>query len=94
MKTSIRHDAVAGTIARMALSTEAMATELETLDTAVTSLSDSWDGEARDAYLHAQAEWTNSIRRMKHLLSEATRRLVLVNAISMETSTTAARVWD
>jgi len=94
MKTSIRHDAVAGTIARMALSTEAMATEMETLDTAVASLTASWDGEARDAYAHAQAEWMHSVGRMKHLLAEATRRLVLVNAISMETSSTAARVWD
>lgn len=94
MKSSIRHDAVAGTIARLALSTEVMATELETLDTAVAALTASGDDDARDAYSHAQAEWMDSVHRMKHLLSEATRRLILVNAISMETSTTAARVWD
>lgn len=93
MRIAARHDAIAETVARLALTVHAFETELNTLDTAATRLKSAWNGEAQHAYDRAHHEWVKSIREMKALLTEATRRLRTVNAISIETATTATRIW-
>ncbi|MFJ2544511.1 WXG100 family type VII secretion target [Microbacterium sp. NPDC087589] len=94
MKVSVRHDAVAETIAQLALTVKAFEHELDTLDSEVERLKSSWDGEAQRAYDRAQNEWSTAIASMKALLADATRRLITANSISMATADTAARVWS
>lgn len=93
MKVTVRHDAVAETVAELALAVTAFEHELDTLDSEVALLKSSWDGEAQRAYERAQQQWSAAIASMKTLLAEATRRLITVNSISMATAATAARVW-
>ncbi|WP_431071496.1 WXG100 family type VII secretion target [Microbacterium phyllosphaerae] len=94
MRVSVRHDAVAETVARLALTVKAFEQELDTLDSEVARLKSGWDGQAQRAHDQAQREWSVSIASMKALLAEATRRLITANSISMATASTAARVWS
>ncbi|KQR37012.1 MULTISPECIES: WXG100 family type VII secretion target [Microbacterium] len=94
MKVSVSHDAVADTVARLALTVKAFEHELDALDSEVDRLKSSWDGQAQQAYGRAQREWSTAIGSMKALLAEATRRLIAANSISMSTADTAARVWS
>lgn len=94
MKVSVRHDAVAHTVAQLALTVTAFEHELDLLDSEVERLKSSWDGESQRAYDRAQNEWSTAIASMKALLAEATRRLITANSISMATASTAARVWS
>lgn len=94
MKVSVRHDAVADTVARLALTGKIFEHELDALDSEVSRLRSSWDGEAQRAYDRAQREWSTAIGSMKALLAEATRRLIVANSISMSTADTAADVWS
>lgn len=94
MTVSVRHDAVADTVARLALTVKAFEHELDTLDSEAERLNSAWDGDAQRAYDRAQREWSTAIESMKALLAEATRRLITANSISMATASTAARVWS
>lgn len=94
MKVSVRHDAVADTVARLALTVKAFEQEFDTLDSQAARLKSGWNGEAQRAYDRAQREWSTAIASMKALLAEATRRLITANSISMDTAATAARVWS
>lgn len=93
MKIAIRHDAVAETVARLALSVRCLEDELATLESEVSRLRASWDGSAQRAYAQAHTQWKAAIVEMKAMLAEATRRLMVVNSISMTTASAAARVW-
>lgn len=93
MKVTVNHDAVAGTVARLALAVHAFEQDLEALDAEVARLRASWSGDAQRAYERAQGEWSTAISDMKTLLAEATRRLISANSISMETAAAAACVW-
>lgn len=93
MKISVRHDAVADTVIRLALTVKAFEHELDTLDSEVTQVKSAWDGEAQRAYDRAHQEWSTAIERMKALLAEATSRLITANSISMATAATATRLW-
>lgn len=94
MKVSVHHNAVGQTVAQLALCVHHLDKQLTTLDAEVQRLQNSWDGEARSAYGRAQEQWSSTIRQMKSLLAEATRRLNTVNAISMETSSVASSIWS
>lgn len=94
MKVSVRHDAVADTVARLALTVKVFEQEPDTLDSEAARLKSAWDGEAQRAYDRAQREWFNAIESMKAMLVEATRRLITANSISMATASTAASVWS
>lgn len=94
MKVLVRHDAVAETVAELALAVRAFEHELDVLESEVERLKSSWDGEAQRAYERAQQQWSTAIESMKALLAEATRRLITANSISMATADTAARVWS
>ncbi|WP_053097133.1 WXG100 family type VII secretion target [Microbacterium sp. CGR1] len=94
MKVAVRHDAVAQTVAELALTVKAIEHELDALDSEATLLKSTWDGEAQRAYDRAQREWSNALESMRALLAEATRRLIAANSLSMATASTAARVWS
>lgn len=94
MKVAVRHDAVAQTVAELALTVKAFEHELDALDSEVDRLRSSWDGQAQRAYDRAQLEWSTAIGSMKALLAEATRRLITANSLSMAAASTAARVWS
>ncbi|QDE35438.1 WXG100 family type VII secretion target [Microbacterium foliorum] len=94
MRVSVRHDAVAQTVAELALTVKTFEHELDVLDSEVALLTSAWDGEAQRAYERAQQQWSTAIESMKALLAEATRRLITANSISMATADTAARVWS
>lgn len=94
MKVSVRHDAVAETVAQLALTVRAFEHELDVLDSEVDRLRSSWDGQAQRAYDRAQRECSTAIGSMKTLLAEATRRLITANSISLATASTAASVWS
>lgn len=94
MNVSVRHDAIAETVARLALVVTAFEQELATLDSEVERLKVAWDGEAQRAYDRAQHDWSSAIANMKAALAEATRRLITANSISMATAATAVRVWS
>lgn len=93
MKVSVHHDAIAGTVAHLALAVKAFELELAALDAEVDRLNSAWDGEAQRAYDRAQQEWSRAIVRMKVLLAEATRRLIAANSLSLATADTATRIW-
>lgn len=93
MKVAVNHDAVTDTVARLALTVRAFEHELDTLDAEAQKLEAAWSGDAQDAYERAHREWSSAIHGMKGLLAEANRRLITANAISMETASTATRVW-
>ncbi|WP_417540149.1 WXG100 family type VII secretion target [Microbacterium maritypicum] len=93
MKVAVNHDAVTGTVARLALTVRSFEHALDTLDAEAKTLQAAWSGDARDAYERAHREWSAAIHGMKALLAEANRRLITANAISMETASAAARVW-
>jgi WXG100 family type VII secretion target len=93
MKVSARHDAIADTVARLALAVAAFERELDALEAEVARLRSAWDGEAQRAYDRAHQQWSTAIVSMKAALAEATRRLITANSISMATADTAARVW-
>lgn len=65
MKVSVRHDAVADTVARLALTVKAFEHELDTLDSEVERLKSAWVGDAQRAYDRAQREWSTAIESMK-----------------------------
>lgn len=94
MRVSVRHDAVAETIAQLALAVKAVEHELATLDSEVARLESVWSGEARRAYDRAQQDWSAALAKLKGALAEATRRLITANSISMATADTAARIWS
>lgn len=94
MRVSVGHDAVAETIAQLALAVKAIEHELSVLDSEVERLADAWDGEAQRAYDRAHHEWSSALRSMRSALAEATRRLITANSISMAAASTAARVWS
>lgn len=94
MKVSVRHDAVADTVAKLALAVHDFEKELETLDSEVLHLKAAWNGDSQRAYEHAQRDWSVAIEAMKALLAEATRRLVTANSISMATASNAAQTWS
>ena len=94
MKTAIKHDEVMTVIAHLALAVRAFEQQLDDLDADVARLRASWTGEALGAYDRAHHQWMTATRTMKDLLAESTRRLISANAISMETSTAAARIWS
>lgn len=94
MKVAVHHDAVADTVAQLALTVKVLEDELDSLDAEVGRLNSAWDGDAQRAYDRAQQEWSTAIMSMKALLAEATRRLVTANSISMATADTAARLWS
>ncbi len=93
MRVAVDHDAVADTVARLALTVRGFEHELDTLDASATQLKAAWTGDAQNAYARAHREWSAAIRDMKALLAEATRRLLTANAISRETAATATSVW-
>jgi WXG100 family type VII secretion target len=93
MRVAVDHDAVADTVARLALTVRGLERELDALDAAATQLKAAWTGDAQNAYARAHREWSAAIRDMKALLAEATRRLITANAISRETAATATGVW-
>ncbi|MGO2521104.1 MAG: WXG100 family type VII secretion target [Microbacterium sp.] len=94
MRVAVHHDAIADVIARLALTVRAFEEELDALDDEVARLESAWEGDAQQAYARAYLEWSAAIRSMRALLAEATRRLITANAISMDTASTAARVWS
>ncbi len=94
MKVSVRHDAVAETVAQLALAVKAFERELDALDSEIVRLRSAWNGEAQRAYDRAHQEWSAAITRMRSALAEATRRLITANSISMAAASTAARVWS
>lgn len=94
MKVSVRHDAVAQTVAELALAVKSFEHELDLLDSEIERLKSAWSGESQRAYERAQQQWSTAIESMKALLAEATRRLITANSISMATADTAARVWS
>lgn len=94
MRVSVRHDAVAETIAQLALVVKAIEHELAVLDSEVERLAGAWDGEAQRAYDRAQHEWSSAVGIMKAALAEATRRLITANSISMAAASEAVRVWS
>lgn len=94
MKVSVRHDAIAQTVAELALAVRAFEHELDTLDSEVERLKSSWNGEAQRTYERAHQQWSTAIESMKALLAEATRRLITANSISLATASTAAGVWS
>lgn len=94
MRVAVRHDAIANTVARLALTVRQFQDQLDTLDAEATLLRSSWSGEAQAAYDRAQHDWDTAIRRMKAALAEANRRLITANAISMETARTATALWQ
>ncbi|MEE6390029.1 MULTISPECIES: WXG100 family type VII secretion target [Microbacterium] len=93
MRIAVRHDAIADTVARLALTVRQFQEQLDTLDAEAARLRSSWNGAAQAAYDRAHHDWDTAIRRMKAALAEANRRLITANAISMETASTAARLW-
>ncbi|MCT1394912.1 WXG100 family type VII secretion target [Microbacterium sp. p3-SID338] len=93
MKVAVRHDAVSDTVARLALTVRQFQEQLDTLDAEAARLRSLWSGEAQAAYDRAHHDWGTAIRRMKAALAEANRRLITANAISIETASTAARLW-
>lgn len=94
MKVAVRHDAVAATIAQLALAVKAVEHELDALDSEAARLNSAWSGEAHRAYDRAHQEWSAAIATMKEALAEATRRLIAANSASMATASRAARVWS
>lgn len=93
MRVAVNHDAVAATVAQLALTVRGFEHELDALDAAATPLKDAWSGDAQNAYERAHREWSAAIRNMKSVLADATRRLITANAISGETAATATGVW-
>ncbi|MFF1539701.1 WXG100 family type VII secretion target [Microbacterium sp. NPDC058269] len=93
MRVAVDHDAVAATVAQLALTVRGLERELDALDAAATQLKDTWTGDAQNAYERAHREWSAAICDMKTLLAEATLRLITANAISGETAATATGVW-
>jgi WXG100 family type VII secretion target len=93
MRVAVNHDAVADTVARLALTVREFERALDTLDAEVKTLQAAWNGDAQTAYERAHGDWSASIHGMKALLAEANRRLITANAISMETASTAKRLW-
>ncbi|WP_336502385.1 WXG100 family type VII secretion target [Microbacterium paraoxydans] len=93
MRIAVRHDAISDTVARLALTVRQFEEQLDTLDAEAARLRSSWCGEAQAAYDRAHHDWDTAIRRMKAALAEANRRLITANAISLETASTAARLW-
>jgi WXG100 family type VII secretion target len=93
MRVTVRHDAIADTVARLALTVRQFEDALDALDAEVTLLRSSWSGEAQAAYDRAHHDWDTAIRGMKAALAEANRRLITANAISMETASTATALW-
>ncbi|AVL97271.1 WXG100 family type VII secretion target [Microbacterium paraoxydans] len=93
MRVAVRHDAISDTVARLALTVRQFQERLDALDAEAARLRSSWSGEAQAAYDRAHHDWDTAIRRMKAALAEANRRLITANAISMETASTAARLW-
>lgn len=93
MRVAVRHDAVSDTVARLALTLRQFEDALDALDAEAARLRSSWSGEAQAAYDRAHHDWDTAIRRMKAALAEANRRLLTANAISLETASTAARLW-
>lgn len=65
MKVSVRHDAIAQTVAELALAVRAFEHELDTLDSEVERLKSSWNGEAQRAYERAHQQWSTAIESMK-----------------------------
>ena len=93
MRIAVRHDAISDTVARLALTVRQFEEQLDTLDAEAARLRSSWCGEAQAAYDRAHHDWDTAIHRMKAALAEANRRLITANAISLETASTAARLW-
>ena len=93
MRIAVRHDAISDTVARLALTVRQFEEQLDTLDAEAARLRSSWCGEAQAAYDRAHHDWDTAIRRMKAALAEANRRLITATAISLETASTAARLW-
>lgn len=93
MKVAVSHTSIAETVARLALTVREFERVLDALDAEAKTLRAAWNGDAQVAYEHAHHDWSAQIHSMKALLAEANRRLITANAISMETASTAARVW-
>jgi WXG100 family type VII secretion target len=93
MRVTVHHDAVADTVAKLALTVKSFEHELEKHYAEVRRVQEAWDGDAQRSYERAQREWRSAIESMKGLLAEATRRLITANSISMATASRAADVW-
>lgn len=65
-------------------------TALEDLDTAVGKLRGLWDGEAKESYAQAQAEWTNSLSEMRLLLSQIADKTEAISAQYLATDKSSA----
>ena len=67
--------------------------ELDALSFQLDALSPQWSGEAADAYVSAQAKWTDSMASLTHLLNSASGLAGTATDLHLESRAKVEALW-